>query len=267
MATVLVANHEQLCRADLERFGLLGHQYWTMSRNRAGHWNEQLFAATKRCQAGEIRSDQRIAETMRLVEEVLLSQMFTRIWGGLLEVYDQRHQLGDEDRLAGLGQSIVICHEDAANRAMELLNALSETGHPRTDVVNRLRRRIERWTDMLLAQLCRHASMEPFAFDHNRVRDIFSVNSRSKDRPTTGMLVGGVQAAQIEATSTGFSAVSNHKLACMTLSCLPPDAWNEADLRLEFSQMRTDQFTWEIDRLIERAIWTEYSPLVGQEIN
>lgn len=246
---------------------LIAQQYWTMSRNRVGRWNEKLHDAVGRFNGGQIRSDERIAETMRLVEEVLLSQLFTRIWGGTLALYDHVNQLGEEDRLAGLGESIVSCHEDAANRALELLKGLAETAHPRTDVVNRLRRRIERWTDMLLAQICKHASIEKYAFDTNRVRDIFAVNSRSKDVPTTGMLVGGVQAAQIETTRVGFSAKSNHKLACMTLSCLPQDSWLEADLRLELSIMRSDQFTWEIDRLVERAIWTDFSPLVGQPVS
>ena len=267
MTTVLIANHTTFLRNDLERMALLAQQYWTMSRNRVGHWNEQLYHTMLRCQAGEIKSDQRIAESMRLVEEVLLSQLYTRVWGGLLALYDHQNQLGDEDRLSGLGLSIVSCHEDASNRALEILTQLSESGHPRTDVVNRLRRRIERWTDMLLAQISRTADLSEFAFDAIRVKDILSVNARSKDVPTTGMLVGGVQAAQIEATRLGIAEQSNRKLASMTLSCLPQDAWLEADLRLELSVMRSDQFAWEIARLVERAIWTEYSPMVGQAVS
>lgn len=266
LATVLVSNRDLLLRIDIERAALIAQQYWTVSRNRVGRWNEHLSLAAKRQHAGELRSPKTVAEISPLIEEVLVGQMFSRVLGGLLMFYDTKKRLGEDDRLSGLGHSIVLCHEDASNRALELLQALQPVGCPRIEIVNRLRRRIERWTDMLLAQMSRSSDMSAFCFDENRMRDIVAVNVRAKDSPTVAMLVGGVQAAQLEVSEFGFSPKLNHKLACMVLSCLPHDSWAEADVRLDTSVMRSDQFAWEIDRLVERAILTECSVNIGQAI-
>ncbi len=266
LATVLVSNRDIMVDIDLERMALIAQQYWTVSRNRVARWNEELAAALRKQKSNQLRDEVEIQFAVQLLEEVLVSQLYTRIWGGLLAYYDLQQGLGDEDRLSGLGQSIVSCHEDACNRALELLQLLQEAGSTRAEVVNRLRRRIERWTDMLLAQMSKNIDLTAYSFDKNRMRDIVAVNSQTTDSPTVNMLVSGIQAAQIETFESGYTPKMNHKLASMSLSCLPNEAWSEADLHFDTSVMRSGQIAWEIERLVERAIFTEYSTLSVQPL-
>jgi len=259
IATALVSNRSHFCKISSERIGLLAQQNWIVSQNRILRWNELLSVAIKKQRVGEIRTSESIAETMRLVEEVLLSQLFARIWAALLTVHDQKNQVEKSERQQDIGKQIVNSHSESANRAMELLKSLLPSNHPRAEIVNRLRRRTERWTDMLIAQMAENVDLFFYAFDENRVRDIIAVNSRAKDRPTVGMLIGGVQAAQIECSRIGYSPRRNEQLACVALGCLPSDSWPESEIKTDLSVLRTDQFAWEIDMLVQQALCTDHS--------
>ena len=118
----------------------------------------------------------------------------------------------------------------------------------------RLQRRMERWTDRLLSSVARVVDVRPFCFDGQRIEDLVEVQGKMTELPTLSLLIGGLQAAQLEVGRDGFAGPMNHDLGCLMLGCLPLNALSEFRMNLDISIMRTDQATWEMDCLLERAL-------------
>jgi len=260
LAVIVNANLDLFQRIPLERMGWLAQQHWTLSRHRLDGWNQSLAQLEHRLREGDTWQATLGPLGEAVIEEVLLSQLFSRMWGAWLLHYDTQRRPSAADALAGLAVNLAQSHRETANRAMWLLGSARDHAWPRAELLNRLRRRIERWTDMLLVPLASNIDLTPLCFDLNRVRDLLEVNAQNVDRPTVSMWYGGLQAAQLEAGQQAASPIWNRHLASMTLSCLPALAWSEVDLHLDLSILRSDQFTWEIDCLLTEALYSDLNP-------
>lgn len=254
LALMLQANIEAVSAISWERMSLLAQQYWTISRSRLTFWNHGLAFVSKTLVPTERVSSAFAQRAEQLIEEVLLSQLHARVWGALLAFHDFRQGASVEERLGGLGLSIAEGQAESAERARDVLLKLGRQVPAAVVRQERLQRRMERWTDRLLSGLAAAVDVRSFCFDRQRIEDLVEVQGKMAELPTLSLLVGGLQAAQMEVGSEGFAGPMNHDLACLMLGCLPLHALSEVRLNLDISVMRTDQTSWEMDCLLERAL-------------
>lgn len=143
-------------------------QYWTASKCRIDRWTRLLVQLRA---AGEEPLRPATLAWVRIrpaLEEMLVSELLTRLWAATTVAYDVVH---GEDDLGPVAQNIFSGHLDVRRRLLELLADGRVIELPEAVALNHLRRRVERWTDMLLAHLSRLTDISLFAFDVARAGD------------------------------------------------------------------------------------------------
>lgn len=140
------------------------HRYWAASRCRANHWCREMKRHAQR-DGGSTRG--LWAATRPIIEDILLSEVLTRVWGAVLTASDQRRGEREAEPIA---RSALAAHLDARTRALNLL--LSTAGVPASGAVriNRLRNQAERWTDLLVGFLAGKHRVGAYACQLQRMR-------------------------------------------------------------------------------------------------
>ncbi len=85
-----------------------------------------------------------------VVQEILLSEMLSRVWSATMVAHDDYQRT---DELHGVAHSIHIGQIEAKNRALKILLSVELESSEVFERLNQLRRKVERWTDLLLGQL------------------------------------------------------------------------------------------------------------------
>ncbi|MBL9122861.1 MAG: hypothetical protein JNG90_04465 [Planctomycetaceae bacterium] len=159
-APTLLAPQVSLATPSLER-------YWTASKSRLDRWGHALKRLAG--QGSAFRQRERTwLMGARLVEEILASEVLTRVWTAYLAAHDRRRQVAESEPI---GQSIYVGHLEARNRAVHLL--LCDPSIPAELAVrlNRLRRRAERWTDLLIGRMLTVSDVSAYAAMPQRCRE------------------------------------------------------------------------------------------------
>lgn len=254
LAVALQVNADTIAWVSLERMSMLAQRYWTLSRSRISFWNHSLSFVQQNSRDDSQFGESYFARAAELLEEIIISQLHINVWGALWSYYDAKHKLGVDDRLGGLGGGIVDSHRETVHRANDFVLWLARHHRPAADRIMRLQRRIERWTDRLLANFAATIDVTPFCFDLERVREMLEAQGKAQDQPTLLMHVGGLQAAQLETCDAPFAKQMNHDLACLMLNLMPLNVLSELRLDLDTSVMRSDQASWEMDCFLEQAL-------------
>lgn len=168
----LIAGRAALSAAGLE-------QYWTSSKCRLDRWYRTLGEFTADALAG--RSDRQRWRALRpVVEEVFTGELLSRVWGAVLQGYDRRRGQAEAEPIA---RSVLIGHLEARHRALTLLVCGPGVGTEEAVALNRLRRRSERWTDLLLGHLAEWCDVGGLAFDADRAAEFASDLRRQRRQP------------------------------------------------------------------------------------
>jgi hypothetical protein len=146
---------------------MVGTHYWVSSQKRAERWFTALKMFEQDFKNPKVRHDPWPALEI-VVQEILLSELLTRVWSAAVTTYDQCRE---SDELFGLAHSVHIRHQEAKNRALRILLSGQASNEAAFDRLNALRRRIERWTDLFLSQLPDLELASTFAFDESRMKD------------------------------------------------------------------------------------------------
>lgn len=143
--------------------------YWIASRTRLDRWSRALHGLERDreeqaddCQTDTIR---RRRWLVRFSQELLVSEVLARVWTALATRLD--HPAHEEIEL--LSRSVFSGHLDVRRRILAKLLDDWEMGRARNERLNGLRRRCERWTDMLLGCLMELGDVREFGFDDDRV--------------------------------------------------------------------------------------------------
>jgi hypothetical protein len=158
---LVVATHAPVfieCRQTLPHGAI--EQYWAASRCRLDRWY-RLFRTS-----GQAAKPQ--ASAAELVQEVLASELLTRIFLATCTGHDRA---SGRSELEPVAQSVFRSHLEARHSALERM-----VHGPGIDLgaaveCNRFRRRVERWTDLLLSRLADHCDVAQLAFDPLRAED------------------------------------------------------------------------------------------------
>ncbi|MDP6442282.1 MAG: hypothetical protein QGG36_25110 [Pirellulaceae bacterium] len=156
-------------------------RYWTASKCRIDRWTRVLKAAQTDLQTG--RDFDRFllwVEIRPTVEEILASEILTRVWSATSHHFDR---LRGENELSPMTRSVFVGHLEARNRALDLLIHGHAVDIEQAVELNRIRRKCERWTDMLLANLLPDYDPSEFCFDERRTGD-FAADMRDEREQT-----------------------------------------------------------------------------------
>ncbi len=220
----LVAGHGKLSPAGLE-------QYWTASRCRLERWSRGLKELTPTA-APLAMNGPGTRNACGLLEEVLASEVLTRVWTALLACYEL-HRSGEE--ASALARSILTAHLEARNRVLKLLVSGPELRVQEVLSLNRLRQRADRWTDLLVGHLSVHDDLSEFAQTPDRARD-FADELRQPQSAVNGRPAWLLTLSSLRASfRTCFSADSpnpdsNAQIAAAVLSSFEPDVFDSTGL-------------------------------------
>jgi hypothetical protein len=146
----------------------VSEQYWSASKCRLDRWFRLLKQLTQVSDQPQLPATLCWPRIQPVLEEILVSELLTRLWTAVAAAHDQLH--GGDD-LEPVARNVFTSHLDARRRLLTLLAENRVFALPPASNLNHLRRRVERWTDMLLAHLAGVTNINEFAFDTGRARD------------------------------------------------------------------------------------------------
>ena len=100
-----------------------------------------------------------------VLEEILCGETLSRVWAALAAAHDRQH---NTQELEPVARSVMIGHLEARHRALELMLHGPGLGTDHALYLNRLRRRVEQWTDLLVAHVAPLSDPAEFALDAGR---------------------------------------------------------------------------------------------------
>jgi len=200
-------------------------QYWSASRCRLDRWGFALkdFTSSEGSIAQATSPELVRALAASVIGEIVVSEMLTRTWAAVMAEYDRQRGIGDAEPVA---RSLMIGHMEARHRALQLLlNSPGMRGRTAIDL-NDLRRRAERWTDLLVGYLSADFDVSRYASNAERAsRFAEAINSRGErsDRHTLwSTLVSAIHVAfEADKVYGTPNADLNGEIASSILSCFP----------------------------------------------
>jgi hypothetical protein len=242
-------------------------QYWTTSKVRLDRWAWRLKRFVEESQAGKRRPRDPWPEVRGVLEEILAGEVLTRVWTALLCAYD-RHRGGDEVEPAA--RSVLIGHMEARHRALTLLVRGPGVDAESAVKLNRLRRRAERWTDLLLGHLVRLHEVSEFAFDPRRAGQ-FADDFRQRgllqqDRQVWPLTLAALRAAFRQGLSPRSpSADLNARIAGSILSCFASESFDSTGLLRSLWLMRLSNVADDTQGMIEDLLTSEHAAGTGSQ--
>ena len=211
-------------RAELAASGL--QEYWTASKCRHDRWSRVLADYNAAGKHALIPS--RWQAVRPIVEEILLSEVLVRVWTAVLASYDRYRGAAEAEPIA---RSVLIGQMEARHRAMKLL--VYAPGVRIADAIdlNRLRRKAERWTDLLLANLARSCRIDELASDPARARD-FAADleqdvTEGRNQQTWPILLASLRSSIASlAVRPTSNADLNERIAASILACFPGELFD-----------------------------------------
>jgi hypothetical protein len=239
-------------------------QYWTASRCRLDRWLRALKAHETLVEDASAGNRGPLWKSIRpLLDEILLSETLTRVWAAVGSAFDQDHGTGDVEPVT---RSALIGHLEARNRSLQMIVFGQGLGVEEAVKLNRLRRRVERWTDLMLGYVLAEHSAAEFAFDRSRVLD-FAEDLRHERRAGTDhtawdVVQSSLQAAfQQERRGATACAELNRQIAAAVLGCLDADLFDSCGALKSLWLIRLSQVAHDAQGMLSELLSNE--PLVS----
>ena len=207
-------------------------QYWEASKCRFESWSRAL----KVCASANYQDSKEDFDTWITVraslDEIFASEMLTRVWNAVLVDCDRQDATSTAEPIA---RNVFTSHMEARHRAMALLiGGRGFTTHQAV-ALNRLRRRAERWTDVLLGGLIHLDGVREFAVEAERAEDFSHDLARRRNES------GGSQAWRLTLVSlrnafqTGLSPIaanpdSNARVTASILGCFSAELFDSTGI-------------------------------------
>ncbi len=219
----IVEGTEPLPAGTLEKF-------WDRSQRRTKLW---LMAVTRyQRQYASVAPDEHLQmwrDLEPILEEIFVSEVLTRVWCAALTARDQAQGTRTHEPIA---RNVLLGHLDARRRALQLLVTDTTLGIEHLTNIDRIRRRVERWTDLMLGHLVETYQVDDFAFDPVRAREfgaqqLLQSSERPRDQVWVLLLVG-LRMAFPENPATPPHELLQEEIVASILACFPPTAFQAA---------------------------------------
>jgi hypothetical protein len=216
---VLVQNVERIAENGLE-------QYWTTSKVRLDRWCRSLKnystqatdAKWRQCHWPRIQG---------IIEEILSSEMLTRVWTAVLCAHDREHHLSEAEPIA---RSVMLGHLEARHRVLTLL-VRGPIDPQSAGKLNQLRNSSERWTDLLVGYLAGMIDVAEFAIDPDRAKsfaaDLHYESNHPHGRHTWALIQTSLRSSFRQGLSASTpNADLNLRIAAGILACFPAELFD-----------------------------------------
>ena len=242
---LMVAHTERLPSDGIER-------YWTASKCRLDRWSRDLKEAAQGKPVLGHRRKGDASPLRSLVEEVLTGEVLTRVWAGVLTSFDRRH---GQQEAEPIGRSVLLGHTEVRIRALSLLVGKSSLTANDAFALDRLRRRAERWTDLLVGHLSVSTDVSEFAMHPTRAQD-FADELRQQPHATAAEAWNVTLTALRSAFSTSLSRVApnadlNAEIARSVVSCFDPSLFESTGMFRSLWLMRLASFAGDAQGMID----------------
>lgn len=231
-------------------------EYWAASKCRLDRWTRvlrQLIAA-----ASEPRLPATLAwpRVRPVLEEIIASELLTRLWAATAAAHDA---VRGDDALNPAARNILAGHMDVRRRLLTLLADGRAIELPNAVQLNHLRRRVERWTDMLLAHVAQFVRVEEFAFEPERARDFAGDLDRdsawSERRLTAKLTLASIRASFAEAlVERPSSSDLNRRIGAAILSAFREEITDSMGLVKSLWLERISQTASDTEGMIKELI-------------
>ncbi len=266
LAAILAAQGPVLIRSTTQLSSHGVQQYWTAAKCRLDRWARSLksFAADAAHDHGYMVPEAAAARMQwpllrGVLEEILTGEVLTRVWTAVLCLYDRQHGGNEFESLA---RSILIGHMEARHRVLILLVRGPGIDAEGAVKLNHLRRRTERWTDLLVGRLARHGDVADLAIDIDRAREFSRDLEYQADQEGGRRAWSLLQASLQAAFQHGLARVSpnedlNAQIASAILSCFPADLFDSTGLFRSLWLHRMSNVTSDVQGMIETLVGSE----------
>lgn len=238
-------------------------QYWSASRSRQECWGRSLKTFSYELQYAQSKDMvTRWAEIRDVLEEILTTEVLTRIWGAVCCGYEQRRGL---DEASPIVRNVLAGHLEARHRALNLMVYGHGLRVEEAVSLNRMRRRNERWNDMLLGYLPESTEAAEFAFSPARVKE-FAADARDSIQPETAwsLLLTSLRIAyQRQTCATSPNEGLNRRVAAAVLACLPSELFESTGTLKSLWLLRMQHAANDTQGMIEQLLALENTPVDG----
>lgn len=204
------------------------HQYWSASKARFNHWSKTLddFSAAA---ANQRARPAAWCYTRDVIQEIFSGETLTRVWGSMLHAHDVRNA---RDECQPIARAVLLGQLELRQRATSLM--LTSAAVPVSDAVdlNRLRRRAERWTDLLIARVMQAHDVRQWAHDPDRAGEFWdelAYDQRQRgDELAWQLCLASFRGVWLQSTRYDSpSADLNARLADAVLASLPSACFDD----------------------------------------
>jgi hypothetical protein len=227
-------------------------QYWSASKCRLDRWGRVLKRLSESLgPAGH----QEGRDSLGALEEIVTGEVLARVWAAVLTAHD-RHTSEDAGTVA---RTILAGQQEARNRALSLL-VNGPSVEPRAALrLNRLRRRAECWTDLLVGQLSTTEDLTEFAAEPVRARE-FAADFREQASQAWPLLFASLRTSFVPSFDfTSPNADLNAEIASGVISCFAREAFDSTGLLHSMWMARLQRASQETQCMID-ALFAEELP-------
>jgi hypothetical protein len=235
-------------------------QYWSASRCRHERWVRSLKTFSYDLQYAKSKDmASQWAEIRNVLEEILTTEVLTRIWGAVCCGYEQLRGL---DEASPIVRNVLAGHLEARNRALNLMVYGHGLRVEEAVILNRMRRRNERWNDMLLGYFPESTDAAEFAFSRARVKE-FAADARASIHAETAwsLLLASLRIAyQRQSCATSPNEDLNRRVAAGVLACLPSELFESTGTLNSLWVLRMQHAANDTQGMIEQLLALENTP-------
>lgn len=235
-------------------------EYWASSRGRMDLWFQALTRFRNARNSGDSLAMRRWwSEHLVVMEEVLVCDMLTRVIAALAVGLDTGEN-ADANEISPVTHSIHLSHLDATNRVHKMM--LEGRGGSVQDAVrlNRLRKGVERWTDVLIGRMSFHSSTPlQYSFDRDRA-EAFAKETRlypsGPARDTAAWIMNAAMHDMLRQRTSPQAALpeANRAVASSVMLMLRPDRFDSVGVLKSLWLNRLTSASNRADRVIGELI-------------
>lgn len=238
---------------------------WAAMRCRLDHWLLAMKRFDRHTQAaGRSQRSLQWNAIVPVLEEIFVSEVLTRVWTAFCVARDHSQS---QNELAPAARSSQVGHLEARKRALLLIAEGRGAETQQAVSLNKLRRRAERWSDMLCSSLIVRHELFELAFDRKRVRD-FAIDFQPPKHNASPMWqlisVSIAGAFQSGLAPQSPSSVLNQKISTAILECFGASTFDalgsmKSPLVMRMNQTADQAQGWIDELLLADAPHISYS--------